>query len=67
MLSRIVLSVIAGVVVTLLCLLVGALLMTVPVGWAAAIGAFLSTYAGLFGLLTALWYFFSGTTWPSKP
>lgn len=64
MLSRIVLAVIVGVVVTLLCVLVGGLLITMPVSWAAAVGAFLKEFSGLLGLLAALWYFFSGTTWP---
>ncbi len=60
MLRRIVLAVIVGVVVFLGCLLLGILLTALEVGFAVAIGAFLSQWAGVIGLLAALWHFFSG-------
>lgn len=68
MLSRIALSIIVGIAVSLLCVFVGGLLITVEIALVAATGAFLNTFAGLLGLLAALWYFFSGYAyWPRRP
>lgn len=61
MLSRIVLSVVVGVVVTLACVLVGAILMALKVEIAVTVGAFIKQYAAVFGVLSALWHFFAGS------
>lgn len=60
MLGKIVVAVIVGIVVFLACVLIGALLVTTAVPFVVTIGAFLKTYASLFGLLAALWHFFTG-------
>lgn len=67
MLSRIVLAVVVGVVVFLGCVLVGNLLVDLTASFAVTIGNFLSRYAGVFGLLAALWYFFANPAWPRRP
>lgn len=67
MLSRLILAVVVGVVVTLVCILVGSLLVTLKVDLAVTVGDFLHNYGGVIGVLAALWYFFSGQTWPTKP
>jgi hypothetical protein len=65
MIARIVLAVVVGVVTTLACMLIGAILAGLPVPIAATVGNFLATYAAAFGVLAALWYFFSGGfVWP---
>lgn len=66
MISRIVLAVVVGVVVTLVCILVGTLLIALTIPLATAVGGFLKEWSGVIGLLAALWYFFSGTTWPTR-
>jgi hypothetical protein len=54
------------VVVYLLCILVGALLGDLKVSFAVTVGGWLVAYAGVLGLLAALWYFFSaGFTFPN--
>lgn len=60
MIRRLVLAVVVAVVTTLGCMLVGAVLATIAVPIAVTVGGFLSTWAGAFGLLAGLWYFFSG-------
>lgn len=67
MLSRIVLAVVVGVVVTLACVLVGVILQSLTVAIAVTVGKFLENYSGVFGVLAALWWFFSGRTWPTRP
>lgn len=62
MLKRIILSVIVGIAVALVCLLLGALLITIKVDFAVAIGEFLNQYAGVIGLLAGIWYYFTGQT-----
>ncbi len=64
MLSKLVLAVVVAVVVTLACILVGAILVTLKVDIAVTIGQFLKDYAGVFGVLAGLWHFFSGASWP---
>ena len=59
MISRIVVACIIGIVVFLACVLVGGLLVTTTVPFVVVVGSFLANYAGLFGLLAALWSFFS--------
>lgn len=61
MISRLVLAVVVGVVVTLACMLVGAILAALSVDLAVTVGNFLKTYAGVAGVLAALWHFFSGS------
>ncbi len=60
MLRRIVLAVVVGVVVFLACLLVALLLTALEVSFAVAIGDFFNQWAGVIGLLAAIWHFFSG-------
>lgn len=60
MLRRVVLAVVVGVVVFLGCILLGMLLTALEVSFAVTIGAFLTQWAGVIGLLAALWHFFSG-------
>lgn len=60
MISRVVLAVVVGVVVFLVCILVGGLLATLKVDFAVTVGNFLKNYAGVIGLLAALWHFFAG-------
>jgi hypothetical protein len=65
MLGRIVLAIVVGIVVGLACVLVGGLLVSIATfGWVDTLGSFLQRYAGLFGLLSALWYFFAGHALP---
>ena len=64
MINRIILAVVVGVAVTLACVLVGGLLATLKVDFAVTVGAFLKGYAGVIGLLAALWYYFAGGSWP---
>jgi Na+(H+)/acetate symporter ActP len=65
MLSRLVIAVVYGVITTLVCVLVGGLLGSFGVSWAATIGAFLVHYSGLLGLLVALLTFFGNPTAPT--
>lgn len=60
MLSKLVLAVVVAVVVTLACLLVGAILAGLGVSVAVTIGQWLTSYAAVLGVLAGLWYFFSG-------
>lgn len=60
MLSKLVLSVVVAVVVTLACILVGGILISLTVSIAVTIGNFLKDYAGAIGILSGLWYFFGG-------
>lgn len=60
MLGKLILSVVVGVVVFLACILLGGLLTGLAVSFAVTIGNFLVRYAGVIGLLAALWYFFAG-------
>ena len=65
MISKLVLAVVVAVVVTLGCMLIGAILATLGIAIAVTVGNFLSTYAAAFGVLAGLWYFFSGGfAWP---
>lgn len=66
MLSRVVMACVVGIVVFLVCILVGGLLITTAVPFVVTVGTFLKTYASLLGLLAALAYFFTNQTWPTK-
>lgn len=60
MIGRLVMACVAGVIVFLVCVLVGGLLAGTTVPFVVTIGTFLKTYAGLLGLLAALVSFFGG-------
>lgn len=66
MFNRLVLSVVVAVVVTLACVLVGGILISLKVDIAETIGAFLKSYSGVLGVLAGLWYFFANVSWPSR-
>ena len=65
MIARVVLAVIVGVVVFLACVLIGGLLSDLKVDFAQTVGGFLQTWAAVIGLLAALWYFFTGGSFPN--
>lgn len=68
MLGRLVLAVVIAVIVTLACLLLGAILTGLGVAIATTIGDFLSRYSAVLGVLAGLWYFFAGYSWwPRTP
>lgn len=60
MLSKLVLSVVVAVIVTLACILLGGILVALKVDIAITIGEFLKDYAGVLGVLAGLWHFFAG-------
>jgi hypothetical protein len=65
MLRKLILSVIVAVVVTLACILLGAVLITLKVDIAVTVGEWLKQYGGVLGVLSGLWYFFAGSSiWP---
>ncbi len=65
MLSKLVLAVVVAVIVTLGCVLVGAILASLNVEIAVTIGGFLKGYSAALGILAGLWYFFAGyAKWP---
>lgn len=66
MLSKLVLAVVVAVVVTLGCILLGGILVTLEVSVAITIGRFLDNYAGVLGVLAGLWYFFMGNPFPKR-
>jgi hypothetical protein len=66
MLSRIVTSLVIGVLVFLGCTLVGGLLVTTAVSFVVTVGEFLKNFASLLGLLAALWAYFSGFNFPKR-
>jgi hypothetical protein len=63
MLAKLILAVVVAVVVTLGCLLLGAILVTLKVDIAVTIGEWLKQYGAVLGVLAGLWYFFTGGTW----
>jgi uncharacterized membrane protein len=66
MLSRLIQAVIVAVVVTLACILLGAILISLKVDIAQTVGDFLKQYAAVLGVLAGLWHFFAGGSlnWP---
>ena len=60
MLGKLISAVVVAVVVTLACILLGAILITLKVEIAVTIGAWLKQYGGVLGVLAGLWYFFQG-------
>lgn len=63
MLRKLILAVVVAVIVTLACLLLGAILAALKVDVAITIGNFLKTYSAVIGVLAGLWYFFAGGPW----
>lgn len=59
MLGRIVLAVVVAVIITLACVLVGGILITVNISLAGTVGSFLKTYSGVLGILGGLWFYFA--------
>lgn len=60
MLSKLIIAVVVAVVVTLACILLGAILVTLKIDIAVTIGSWLKQYAGVLGVLAGLWHFFAG-------
>lgn len=58
MLSKLVLAVVVAVAVTLACILIGGILVSLSVPVAVTIGNFLKSYSGVLGVLAGLWFFF---------
>ena len=63
MIARIVMAVVVGVATVLACLLIGALLTALHIEFAVVVGAFLTKWSGVIGLLAALGYWASGSGW----
>jgi uncharacterized membrane protein len=63
MLNKLGLAVVVSVVVTLACILLGAILIALKVEIAVTVGDFLKQYAAVIGVLAGLWQFFSGLPW----
>ena len=61
LLSKLVRAVIVAVIVTLACILVGAILVTLKIEIAKTVGDFLQTWGAVFGVAAGLWYFFVGS------
>ena len=68
LIGKIALAIVVGVIVFLVCILVGGLLADLQVSFARTVGGWLRDYAAIFGLAAALWYFFagSGLSWPNR-
>ena len=66
MLSRLALSVVVAVIVTLACVLLGAILKSLDVAIAITVGDFLAKYSAALGVLSGIWYFFSNANWWPK-
>lgn len=62
MLNRVVMACVIGIVVFLVCVLVGGLLVSTAVPFVVVVGNFLKNFASLLGLLAALASFFGGYT-----
>lgn len=60
MLRRIGIAVVIGVAVFLGCILLGGLFVTLKADFAITVGNFLKSYAGVIGLLAALYAYFTG-------
>lgn len=60
MISKLVLAVVVAVVVTLGCMLLGAILASLSVAVAVSVGDFLKNYSAAIGVLAGIWYFFVG-------
>lgn len=60
MLMKLISAVVVAVVVTLACLLLGTILVTLKVDVAITVGEWLESYAAVLGVLAGLWHFASG-------
>lgn len=60
MIQKLVLAVVVAVVVTLGCVLVGSILLSLKVAIAVTVGGFLKSYGSVLGVLAGLWFFFAG-------
>jgi hypothetical protein len=60
MIRKLVLALVVAVVVTLGCILLGSILISLKVEIATTIGDFLKNYGAVLGVLAGLWYFFAG-------
>ena len=63
--ARLVIAVVVAVLVTLGCILVGGILVTLDVEIAVTIGEFLKKFSTVLGVLAGLYHFFAGgwTPW----
>ena len=67
MLSRLIIAVVFGVLVTIVLSVIGSLMTTLGVDWATTLGNDMVHFSGILGLLAALWYGFAGYTyWPKN-
>lgn len=67
MIRKLVLAAVVGVTATLVCVLVGTLLIAVNVSLAVTIGSFLKDWAAAIGILAAIWFYFTnGDTFPRR-
>jgi hypothetical protein len=66
MARRIILAVLLAIIVTLACLLLGAILITLKVEIAVTVGKFLKDWSAAIGVLAGLWSFFAGWDWPAR-
>jgi hypothetical protein len=62
MVTRIVLACVVGIATALVILLIGLVLVAIKVPIATTVGGFLETWCWVFGLLAAIWFFFTGRT-----
>lgn len=60
MINRILAAVVVAVVVTLACILLGAILVALKVDIATTVGDFLKQYGAVIGVLAGLWHYVSG-------
>ncbi len=67
MIKRAVLAVIVAIFVGLVCMyLLGPILVSLVVPIAVIVGDFFVRFGWTLGILAGLWYFFSGSSWPSR-
>ncbi len=60
MIAKLVLAVVVAIAVTLGCILVGSILVTIDVAIAVTVGDFIKRFGAAIGILAGLWYFFAG-------
>jgi hypothetical protein len=65
MLSRLIVSIVYGIIAALVCLLIGLIIASIGSGPFDTIGHFLSNYAWIIGFLVALLAFFGGWSFPA--
>lgn len=62
MINRVMQALVVTVAVTLGCILLGMILLTIDVSIAGALGGFVKTYSAAIGVLAGLWWFFGHST-----